>query len=46
VLTAQLMREVFGVEPRIEPHPVTGWPMCIPPGKPGAVSTQVCPLTL
>jgi iron complex transport system ATP-binding protein len=30
VLTKNLMREVFGIECQIMPHPVTGKPLCIP----------------
>jgi iron complex transport system ATP-binding protein len=30
VLTSDLLRDVFGVEARVMPHPVTGAPLCIP----------------
>lgn len=30
VLTADMMRQVFGIESQIMPHPVTGNPLCIP----------------
>jgi iron complex transport system ATP-binding protein len=30
VLTCEMMREVFGIESQILPHPVSGRPLCVP----------------
>jgi iron complex transport system ATP-binding protein len=30
VLTHEMMRQVFGIESQILPHPVSGKPLCVP----------------
>jgi iron complex transport system ATP-binding protein len=30
VITEEVVREIFGVESRVLPHPVTGQPLCLP----------------
>jgi iron complex transport system ATP-binding protein len=30
VFTCEIIRDVFGVESKVVPHPVSGKPMCIP----------------